>query len=409
MPFTASSPRVRIGPRAVPLLLLLASCGGGGSPAPITEPPPAPPPAPLADASTNPAPLPGGVSAEVVAQGLEFPWGMAFLPDGRALVTERPGRLRLITPTTGEISAPLAGVPAVAAEGQGGLLDLTLDPQFATTRRLFFVYAEPAPDGTRGVALARATLAPSGGALQDVTVLWRQAPKRLTSNHFGARVLVRGDGTLLVTLGERGFLSDVQSLGTTIGKVVRVNADGSFPPDNPYAGQPGALPEIWSVGHRNPQAAALHPVTGELWTVEHGPRGGDELNRVLPGRNYGWPVISYGTEYTGAPIGEGTAKPGLEQPILYWNPAIAPSGATFVTGTRYPGWAGSLVVGAMVTRALVRLELGGTAAQPRVSKEERYLSTFAQRIRAVRQAPDGYLYLLTDAGQFVRVVPGTAL
>ena len=325
------------------------------------------------------------------AQGLEHPWALAFLPDGRLLVTERPGRLRLVD-KSGKLSAPLAGVPRVHAQGQGGLLDVALDPDFARNRVVYLSYAEPDDNRSAGTAVARATLGDDG--LGDVKVIYRQQPKVAGSGHFGSRIVFRRDGTLFVTQGERmRYSAQAQDLQSLLGKVVRINKDGTIPKDNPFAGRDDARPEIWSYGHRNVQAAALHPETGDLWTIEHGARGGDELNRPQPGKNYGWPVITYGVDYSGAKIGTGTAKAGMEQPVYYWDPVIAPSGALFYTGDAFPAWKGSLFVGSLQPGALVRL----TLRNGRVTGEERFLGELNERIRDVAQGPDGAIYVVTDS------------
>jgi glucose/arabinose dehydrogenase len=350
--------------------------------------------------SPSPAPTEGAVRVETVARGLEHPWALAFLPDGRMLVTERPGRLRLVE-RDGRVGQPLAGVPPVLARGQGGLLDVALDPRFAESRLVYLSYAEPGSGGA-GTAVARGRL--GDGRLEDVRVIYQQQPKVESWNHFGSRLVFARDGTLFVTQGDRFTYSQAaQDLSVTIGKIVRISPDGSVPRDNPFVGRAGARPEIWSYGHRNVQAAALDPQTGQLWTVEHGARGGDELNHPEAGKNYGWPVITYGVDYSGASIGEGTAKPGMEQPVYYWDPVIAPSGMTFYTGDALPGWKGSLFVGSLRPGGLVRLTLEGG----RVTREERYLADLRERIRDVRQGPDGLLYLLTDNrdGRILRVLP----
>ncbi|MBM3114324.1 PQQ-dependent sugar dehydrogenase [Jeongeupia naejangsanensis] len=339
-----------------------------------------------------------------VAQGLAHPWGLAFLPDGRMLVTERPGRLRIVSPG-GALSAPVPGVPDVFASGQGGLLDVALDPKFATNRRVYLSYAEADSNGRAGTAVARAELVETGGkpGLTALQVIFRQQPKVEGGAHFGSRLVFARDGTLFVTLGERYQRDRAQDLGTHLGKVVRINTDGSIPAGNPFSGRQGARPEIWSYGHRNPQGAAINPASGRLWTVEHGARGGDEINIPLAGANYGWPVITYGRDYTGFKIGEGTAKAGMQQPVYYWDPSIAPSGMAFYAGDRYPGWRGSLFVGALKDTMLVRLTLSGE----QVVAEERLLQQEKRRIRDVRQGPDGWLYLLTDEddGQILRLQP----
>ena len=347
--------------------------------------------------------------AVVVAHGLVNPWGLAFLPDGRMLVTERPGRMRIVA-TDGKLGPPLPGLPAVVAEGQGGLLDVVLDPRFASNRLVYWAYSEAADgaDSGNGTAVARARLDGERGAerLADVQVIFRQAPKVASKLHFGARLAFANDGRLFVTLGDRfSRKDDAQVLDNHLGKIVRIEADGRVPTDNPLVGRPGAKPEIWSWGHRNVQAAAIHPVTGELWTTEHGPQGGDELNRVLPGRNHGWPVITYGRNYgLGTKIGDGTERADVVAPAAHWVPtSIAPSGMAFLTSDRYPGWKGQLFIGSLRGQSLIRIELANNA----VVKQERLLQTLNERIRDVRQGPDGYLYLLTDNadGRILRVMP----
>jgi len=340
---------------------------------------------------------------ETVAVGLENPWAIAFLPDGRTLITERPGRLRILD-KEGKLSDPLAGVPEVAAVGQGGLLDIALAPDFAKSQRIYFSYAEPRGI-VNGTAVAHARFVDDGKSakLEDVTVIFRQEPGRGGGFHFGSRLAFAPDGNLFVTLGERNAMQPAQDLSGHLGKVVRIGPDGSVPKDNPFVGKEGVRPEIWSYGHRNPQAAAINPASGKLWEVEHGARGGDEINVPEAGKNYGWPVISFGRHYSGAKIGEGTQKAGMEQPIYYWDPSIAPSGMTFYTGDAFPAWKGNLFVGALVLRHLQRLELDGE----KVVNEERLLVGFGERIRDVRQAPDGTLWVLTDAknGRVLRLSP----
>ena len=351
--------------------------------------------------SPTPAPIDGVVRADTVARGLDHPWGLAFLPDGRMLVTERRGRLRLVD-RDGRLSDPLGGVPEVAAGGQGGLLDVVIDPRFAENRRIYLSYAEPGSGGTAGTAVARGRL--GEGRLEDVRVIYQQQPKVNGGNHFGSRLVWARDGTLFVTQGDRFAYRDrAQDLAVGLGKIVRIHPDGSVPRDNPFVGRGDARPEIWSYGHRNVQSAALDPQTGQLWTVEHGARGGDELNHPEAGKNYGWPVITYGVDYSGAKIGEGTAKPGMEQPVYYWDPVIAPSGMVFYTGDAVPGWKGSILIGSLRPGLLVRL----TMAEGRVAREERYLADLKERIRDVRQGPDGFVYLLTDHrdGRILRVGP----
>lgn len=342
-------------------------------------------------------------TAEVVATGLAHPWGLAFLPDGRFLVTERPGRLRVVEPG-GRLGPPLGGLPRVAAGGQGGLLDVITDADFARNRRIFFCYAEPAPGGVNGTALASATLAPGASELWDVRLLFSQTPKVASQLHFGCRIVQAPDGQLFLTLGERfGRKDDAQRLDNHLGKVVRLAPTGGAAPGNPLTGRAGALPEIWSWGHRNPQGAAWGP-DGRLWIHEHGPQGGDEINRPEPGRNYGWPVVSHGENYGGGRIGEGTAKAGMEPPLHYWVPSIAPSGMAFLTSDRYgAAWKGSLFIGSLKFARLHRLELH----EGRVVRDEYLLDSLGARIRDVRQGPDGWLYLLTDSadGQLLRLKP----
>ncbi|THF63397.1 PQQ-dependent sugar dehydrogenase [Pseudothauera rhizosphaerae] len=344
----------------------------------------------------------GPVEVVQIADGLDTPWSLAFLPDGRMLVTERPGRLRIVA-RDGSLSAPLAGVPAVYGRGQGGLLDVVLGPDFATDRRIWFSYAEPTARGAR-TAVARAVLDLDGLRLTNVERIFAQNDDPSGGNHWGSRLVFGRDGLLYVTLGDRFNHRDrAQDLDSHLGKVVRIAPDGSVPPDNPFVGRPGALPETWSYGHRNVQGAALHPQTGALWAHEHGPQGGDEVNIVRRGRNYGWPVVTYGREYvTGFRIGEGTARADVEAPLTQWTPSIAPSGMAFYTGDAFPRWRGSLFVGALRGSMLVRLALDGE----RVVGEERLLGELGHRIRDVRQGPDGLLYLLDETdGRILRLQP----
>jgi aldose sugar dehydrogenase len=348
-----------------------------------------------------------GVSVQTIASKLNHPWSLAFLPDGRMLVTERPGTMRYVS-RGGALSEPLRGVPAVVAEGQGGLFDVLLFPDFATTKLIYFTYAEADsknPD-LNGTAIARATLGESG--ISQLQVIYRQTPKKVSVAHFGGRLVFSTDTkakpVLFATLGERfSFREQAQDLSVTLGKVIRIYPDGTVPPDNPFVGTANARPEIWSYGHRNPQAAALHPQTGALWTVEHGPRGGDEVNLTQAGKNYGWPVITWGRDYSGVKIGIGSAKAGMEQPLYMWNPSIAPSGMAFVTSDIYPGWKGSLLVGALAHKRVARLVFNGIKAV----KEEEFLGDLDERIRDIRQGPDGYIYLLTDSdnGRILKLIP----
>lgn len=325
-----------------------------------------------------------------VAAGLERPWSLAWLPDGRMLVTERPGQLRIVS-ADGTVSDPVRGVPEVDDSGQGGLLDILVDPGFAANRTVYFSYSEPSPEGS-GTAVARAEL--RDGGLADLKVLFRQFPKINSRVHYGSRLALSPDGTLFITIGERGERDLAQDPSINRGQVIRVHTDGRIPADNPFVGRSGHRPEIWSYGHRNPQGAAIHPETGRLWIHEHGARGGDEVNIPQAGKNYGWPVISYGTHYSGAPIGIGYSAPGMEQPVHYWDPSIAPSGMAFYTGDVFAKWRGNLLVGALKFRLVVRLTLDGE----RVVGQEALIPDIGERIRDVRQSPDGYVYLLTDSG-----------
>lgn len=342
------------------------------------------------------------VSVETVAKGLVHPWALTFLPDGRMLVTERPGRMRIVT-TDGELSNPIEGVPEVFAQGQGGLLDVVLAPDFDSTGTIYFSYAEPREGGRNGTAVARARLVEGNGAprLEELQVIFRQQPSYQANVHFGSRIVIAPDGNLFVTLGERFQMQYAQDLSRHWGKVVRISPDGSVPQDNPFVGREDARPEIWSYGNRNPQAAALHPETGELWIVDHGPRGGDEVNVVRKGLNYGWPVINYGRHYSGQDIPE--EREGMEQPLYYWDPSIAPSGMAFYTSDRAPQWRGNLFVGALAGRHLARLVLDGEE----VTAEEQLLTDLNERIRDVEQGPDGAIYVAIDSanGRIVRVTP----
>ena len=357
-----------------------------------------------------------GVRPETVASGLQNPWAIAFLPDGRFLVTERPGRLRVVDPA-GKLGKAIEGLPEVAAGGQGGLLDVVLDTDFASNRMLYFCFSEPANVGNgNSTALASATLSPDLTRLSNVKVIFSQKPKFASSLHFGCRIVEsrtpglngRPDGKLFLMLGERySRAPDAQTLGNHHGKIIRINKDGNVPSDNPFIDRAGALPEIWSYGHRNPQGATLAP-DGTLWMHEHGPQGGDEINLPKPGLNYGWPVITYGENYGGGKIGEGlTAQAGLEQPLHYWLPSIAPSGMAFLTSERYgKAWQGNLFVGSLKFAYLNRIELT-TPYTGKVQRESKLISEVGERIRDVRQGPDGLLYVLTDSnnGKLIRLVP----
>ncbi len=342
----------------------------------------------------------GELSVETVASGLENPWGLAFLPDGRMLVTERPGRLRLVD-TDGKLSRPITGLPNVMARGQGGLLGIALDPAFARNRLVYLSFSEPRSGGN-GTSVARGRLNEQGTALGNVEVIFRQMPAISSNMHFGSRLVFDRTGALFVTVGDRYSQRDqAQNPANHLGKIIRIRPEGGAPADNPK--KEGWAPENWSIGHRNVQGAALHPQTGQLWTAEHAARGGDEVNTPKAGLNYGWPVITYGVDYSGAKIGEGTAKPGMEQPLFYWDPSIAPSGAAFYTGSAWPAWKNSLFVGALAGQMLVRLSTEGE----KVTGEERLLTDIGARIRDVVQGPDGFLYLLSDDadGKVLRVRP----
>ena len=345
-----------------------------------------------------------------VAEGLVAPWGMEFLPDGRMLVTEKAGQLR-IGGKDGKLSEPVAGVPAVDRRGQGGLLDVALAPDFAKSQMIYWSFSEPRENNENNTAVARGRLVDGAAPrLDNVQVIYHQTPSMNSPLHFGSRLVWNRDGTLFVTQGDRSITPgrmQAQKMDSLIGKIVRINADGSIPKDNPFVGKDGVRPEIWSYGHRNIQAAALHPATGELWESEHGTRGGDEVNISRKGKDYGWPTIAYGIEYQGGPILGGIQQQaGMEQPIYYWDPNIAPSGMTFYTGDLFPGWKGNVFIGGLAGRALVRLVVD---AQGKVTGEERLLRDMMprERIRDVKEGSDGALYVVTDGakGRILRVMP----
>ncbi|MDB5847237.1 MAG: hypothetical protein JWP29_989 [Rhodoferax sp.] len=353
------------------------------------------------------------VRTEMVTKDLQNPWAVAFLPEGRFLVTERPGRMRVVE-ADGRLNAPLTGLPAVADGGQGGLLDVVLDSNFVANRTLYFCFSEPATGGGgNSTALASAQLSADRSRLDNVRILFSQKPKVQSSAHFGCRIVEsrkdgQPDGLLFLTLGERfSRKEDAQKLDNHHGKIVRIQKDGGVPKDNPFVNQTGALPEIWIYGHRNAQGATLAP-DGTLWMHEHGPQGGDEINLPQRGRNYGWPVITYGENYGGGKIGEGlTAKAGMEQPLHYWVPSIAPSGMAFLTSDRYgAAWRGNLFVGSLKFGYLDRIELS-EPFKGKVVREHKLLADGGARIRDVRQGPDGLLYVLTDdaRGQLLRLLP----
>ena len=396
------------------LLVLAAACGANGQTppgAPVeTRPANNPEQKPAFEGQTR---APGvrteaALTHRVVASGLVHPWGLALLPDGQWLVTEKPGRMRVVS-AQGQIGEPIAGLPAVAARGQGGLLDVILSPTFAQDRLIYWSYAEPRPDagngGGNGTAVARGRLSDDLSLIENVQVIFRAMPTYDGDKHVGSSLACAPDGKLFITLGERSdkpMRPQAQDLGSHMGKTIRINADGSVPSDNPFVGQAGARPEIWSLGHRNMQGIAVQPGTGAIWTVEHGTRGGDEINLDQAGRNYGWPGVAYGIEYNGQAIPEAvTAREGPEQPVYYWDPVIAPGGMTFYEGAMFPGWNGNLLVTGLGGKQLARLVL----ANDRVVGEERLLTDLNARIRDVAVAADGAVWVITDEddGKLVRL------
>lgn len=337
----------------------------------------------------------------VLTQNLRSPWGITSLPDGRLLITEKAGTMRIVTPT-GQLSEPITGIPVVNSAGQGGLLGVRIDPAFATNRLVYWVFSESRPDGNL-TAVARGTLSTNETRIEGATVIYRALPAYQGTAHYGGRVVFDRDGNLLVSTGERSDLTtrpQAQSIGSALGKIVRITKDGAAVSRNPYTTTSGALPELFSIGFRNPQGLAIHPVTGELWESEHGPRGGDEINYVQPGLNYGWPTITYGIEYSGTRVGEGIQqRAGLEQPVYYWDPVISPSGMTFYAGNQIPEWQNNLFVGSLSGMHLVRLVIENN----RVVGEERLLVNEGQRFRDVTQGIDGALYAITDGGRLYRI------
>jgi glucose/arabinose dehydrogenase len=376
------------------------------------RPPNAPSQAPAFPGQTRAPERKAGVAFDVVtvAEGLDKPWGLAFLPSGRMLVTERAGRLRVVAPD-GTLSPPVTGLPAMDLRGQGGLHDIVLDPRFAANQLIYWSYAEPRDGGLTNTAAARGKFVDGATPrVDDVQVIYHQAPSMDSTLHYGSRLVWNRDGTLFVAQGERAIPAgrmQAQQLDSLLGKIVRINADGTIPKDNPFVGKAGVRPEIWSSGHRVIQAAALNPATGELWAVEHGITGGDEINIARKGKDYGWPTIAYGIETISGVVTVGIpAKDGMEQPIYYWDPSSPPSGMVFYTGDLFPAWKGSLFVGGLATMNLVRLDIKGE----RVVGEERLLKDLQpkpERIRDVRQGPDGAIYVLTDntAGRILKLVP----
>nr|WP_250806147.1 PQQ-dependent sugar dehydrogenase [Ensifer adhaerens] len=349
----------------------------------------APPSAGAQDAREFPSEH-GNVRVETLATGLEHPWSVEALPDGGLIVSERPGRLRILR--DGKLSKPLTGVPEVAERGQGGLLDIALDPRFAETRTLYLTMAANGKGGY-GTVVVRAKLAADGTGLIDVKELFRMSKFTGKGQHFGSRIAIAPDGSLFFGIGDRGEGDRAQDPRDHAGAILHINADGSVPGSNPYRGGTGGLPEIWSKGHRNPQGIAFDPKDGTLLTVEHGARGGDEINNPKPGHNYGWPVITYGKDYSGAEIGEGTAKEGLDQPLFYWDPSIAPGALAVYRGEMFPEWDGDLLVAALKYQLLARLERDDSGA---IGSEERLFDGEFGRIRDVVVAPDGALLMVTD-------------
>jgi len=397
------------------LAALVAACGGtdgqaqsNAAGAPVSSKPAnAPDQKPAFAGQTRAPEVKSNVAVQVttVAEGLEMPWALAFLPDGRLLITEKHlGQLRILG-TDGKLSGPVLGLPAVVGADQGGLLGLAVDPKFSENGLIYWAYAEPADNGTNNTAVARGKLA--GDRVDNVQVIFRQTPSLNSTKHYGGRLAFAPDGTLFVTTGERSILegrAQAQRLDGTLGKVVRINSDGSIPKDNPFVGKAGVKPEIWSYGHRNILSAAIDPKTGKLWEVEHGARGGDELNQPQAGKDYGWPTITYGLEYSGKPIGAGiTAKEGMEQPVYYWDPVIAPAGMAFYEADLFPAWKGNILIGGLASKAVVRLVM----QDGKVVGEERLLTDLNERIRDVIVGPDGALYLATDSqnGRVLKVTP----
>jgi glucose/arabinose dehydrogenase len=388
--------------------------GGGAEVGLNTRPPNAPDQKPAFAGQTRAPEQKSSVAFDVVTvtEGLVNPWGLAFLPDGRMLVTEKPGRLRIVSADGKQLSEPVTGLPAVDARGQGGLLDVALDPAFQKNQLIYWSYSEAAEtQGMNNTAVARGRLVDGAAPrVENVQVIFHQAPSLASTAHFGGRLVFARDGMLFVTMGDRSITPgrmQAQQMDSLLGKIARIQPDGSIPKDNPFVGKTGVRPEIWSFGHRNVQAATLHPTTGELWEVEHGTRGGDEVNIAKKGRDYGWPTIAYGIEYQGGPITGGIQQQaGMEQPVYYWDPNIAPSGMVFYTGKLFPAWQNSLFIGGLGSSNLVRLAVKGE----QVVGEERLLQDLQparERIRDVRQGSDGALYLLTDnaKGRILKLVP----
>ena len=406
--------RLIVAAASTSLLVLAAACGANGESAETTSQSRAPlETRPASNPDQRPA-FPGqtrapavkteqAMSHTVVASGLVHPWGLAALPDGRWLVTEKPGRMRLVT-AQGQVGEPIQGLPAVDARGQGGLLDVVVSPGFAQDRMIYWSYSEPR-EGGNATSVARGRLSDDGSRIESVQVVFRALPVYDGDKHFGSSLAFAPDGKLFVTLGERSdkpMRPQAQDLGSHMGKTIRINADGSVPSDNPFVGRAGARPEIWSLGHRNVQGIAVQPGTGAIWTVEHGTRGGDEVNIDKAGLNYGWPDAAYGVEYAGGRINSGaTQAPGTEQPVYYWDPVIAPGGATFYQGAMFPGWNGNLLVAGLKEKHIARLVI----EDDRVVGEERLLTDLGERVRDVAVAADGAVWAVTDEqdGKLVRL------
>ncbi len=399
--------------QALILLTVLGACGDGGAQTPggplETRPPNRAGEQPAFPGQTRAPAQKLGVAFDIqtLASGLDTPWGMTFLPDGRILVTEKPGALRIVG-KDGKVSAPIAGTPAVYSGGQGGLLDVALSPHFSTDHMVYLSFAEKGDGKLNGTAVARGKLVETagGGRLEGLSVIYRQTPKMDSPLHFGSRLVFAPDGNLFVTQGERSIIPgrmQAQKMDSLLGKLVRIKPDGGIPADNPFVGKKGVAPQIWSFGHRNIQGAALNPATGKLWTIEYGAKGGDELNHPEAGKDYGWPTITYGTEYSGEPVGAGlTQKAGMEQPLYYWDPTSAPSGLAFYNANLFPAWKGSLFYGSHNPMYVGRLSLNGD----KVVGEERLLEGFGARVRDVRVGPDGALYVLDDGkGRILKLVP----
>lgn len=373
----------------LPALLVVACAGAGSGPGEVFV-------AQEGEPFTEPDGHDSGILVQTLAADLIDPWGIGFLPDGRVLVTERGGALKLIEPASGK-EENISGLPPVASAGQGGLMDVVVHPDFSRNRLLYLSYTVE-QDGAYSTRVSRARL--QGNALRELEELFTARPFFTERRHFGSRLLLDG-GYLYITVGDRGNRDLAQSLESHNGKVLRLTESGSVPLDNPFVDTPGARPEIWTFGHRNPQGIAVHPVDGSIWVVEHGPRGGDEVNRLRPGANYGWPVITYGQEYGGGRIGEGQRKPGMEQPLVYWTPSIGPGGMAFYSGERYPDWKDSLLVAGLRLTRISRLELSADG----LGRETRLLANLHMRIRDVRVGSDGLVYALADGTRLIRLEP----